>query len=306
MIHFDNRVGSKEFPSLPPLTTYDTDIFSFESLSIPGDVYFYGNGPQGIINIGIEIKSLHDLVTSLDTGRLQGQGTGSSHGQLLRMLDYFGMSNLIYYGNYEASDDDNPLVRYVTTNTKGLIRRIARRYANDHGRFIPWLDSILKTLHLGKRKCYWSGLHSALSRLQHHGVHVHHVVTKREVAILITSLYNLYQKPWSAHKLFRAFNTSNPTSTRIRVQRIPHKIKVAAKILTGIDQVGYETSLAIAHHFDGDVAMAFRSMASSPNAIAHIQVNGRRIGNVVSGAVYEIVKPCKLSVDDVVRKLEVK
>jgi len=310
MIYFDNRAGSKEFPAIPPLSTRSTETFNFSADMIPGDCYFEGNGPTDKINIGTEIKSLYDLLGSLDTARLQGQGIGESHGQLLRMLDYFDITNLVYYGNYWASEDDkSPLIHYFTSTGNDLIERIVARcryeinsYAKSditkHSRhqyiltsLTRWIRALSKALSLGPRRCYWHGLHAALSELQYLGVHVHRVNTKREVAILISSLYNLYAKPWHKHKLLRAFNTSASTKSRIAsIDTIPHDIKVCAKILSGFSQLGYERALAISYHYSGDIAQVFASIARDENALANIQVGKRAIGPVISHAVHAIGK----------------
>jgi len=268
MISFDTRVGSREFPSIPPLTDYPTVLVNFKKYEIPGDAYFDGIGHDGPIDFGVEIKSLADLVSSLDSARLQGQGVGESHGQLLRMLDTFDVTMLIYYGDYRATDDDKPLITY----------RTGRRYV---------------ALDYGGRPYYWQGINAALAELQYLGVQVYRVNDKREVALLIATIYSLFQKSWHKHKLLRAFNTSANVSRAISiVKTIPHHIKIAAKILTGIEQISYERALAISNHYDGDIAMIFISLARDPKAIATITTaSGRAIGPVVSDAVHRIVRP---------------
>lgn len=64
MIFVDNRVGSKELARLLPN--------SIEVMLEFGDVYFDGNGPEGVLSIGIERKKINDLVNSIATGRLSG------------------------------------------------------------------------------------------------------------------------------------------------------------------------------------------------------------------------------------------
>jgi hypothetical protein len=317
MISFDNNIGSKEFVDLPPLATLVdshsrplTEVFNFSDGDIPGDAFFTGNGPGSLTwQIGIEIKSIYDLCGSLDTGRLQGQGTNSSHGQLLRMLDYFDITILIYYGNYWPSDDGNLFIKYFTTSGDELIKRIESRiyhliekYPDNvswfKSRMLSWLAQLPKTLTLGPRRSYWHGLHNALAELQLLGIDVHRVNNKAEVAILISSLYHLFQKPWSKHKLLRTFNTSNPTSNRLAsLARLdstpPHIIKAARGISAICDAIGYERGLAIAYHFDGNIPLMINSIANNPSAIERVRVGKRRIGVVISNAAHRDIKSGK-------------
>jgi len=317
MISFDNNIGSKEFSLLDPLASLRdthnnplTETFNFSDGDIPGDVFFTGNGPSNTTyQFGIEIKSIHDLCASLDTGRLQGQGTNSSHGQLLRMLDYFDVTILIYYGNYYPSNDNNLFIKYLTTSGDGLITKIVARYLDRSKRsiqFPSWLRSLPRTLTLGTRRHYWHGLHNALAELQLLGIDVQRVNNKREVAILISSLYHLFQKPWNKHKLLRVFNTSNPAGNRLaRLDTTPsHIIKAARGISAICDTIGYERGLAIAYHFDGNIPLMINTIASNPGAIKDIRTGTRCIGPVISEAVHRAVRGNELDTITLARMLE--
>jgi ERCC4-type nuclease len=71
----DSRVGSKEL--LPGLQKAGIDA----RLTIldAGDFMFEGNGPDGTVTVGIERKTIGDLVSSLQGGRLQGLQWGKLH-----------------------------------------------------------------------------------------------------------------------------------------------------------------------------------------------------------------------------------
>lgn len=303
MLYFDNRAGSKEFPALLP--SIPTELYSFrDNGRIPGDCYFTGNGPDGGLTFGIEIKSLHDLATSIDTGRLLGDGVDESHGQLRRMLDYYDVSILLYYGDYF---NDDGIIRYFTSSGAYLVGRILLKYKSGRGNFARWLTTFAKVLTLGPRRVYWHGLQAALSEIQLLGVQVYRVNDRQECATLIETLYKLYKKPWKDHKLCRTFNTSNSQRGRIaRLDKLPHKIKVAAKFFNGLDNLGYERALAIANHFNGDIETAVRAIASNPNAVAGVKLpNGRSIGKVISNAVHNTVRsdsaPSTDSIADMLR-----
>ena len=104
-LYVDNRRGSKSLVNISPLNDptkpYHAQLYDFETDSIPGDIYFYGNGPNDdTLQIGIEVKRLdNDFIESLDSGRL----TGEHSGQIPRMLDWFDVTYLIYYGIYRMS-----------------------------------------------------------------------------------------------------------------------------------------------------------------------------------------------------------
>src|SRR3990167_1311571 len=91
MILVDNRAGSVDlakYPVLQPMTLCQLDS---------GDVCFSGHGPDGDESIGIELKSIDDLVGSLDTGRMQTQ--------LRRMTVDYTRVYLLFYGEYREGSD---------------------------------------------------------------------------------------------------------------------------------------------------------------------------------------------------------
>lgn len=325
MISLDNNAGSKEFALLSPLSSLRdsnnrplVEVFNFSDGNIPGDAFFAGNGPSGLIQIGIEIKSLHDLCSSLDTGRLQGQGTNSSHGQILRMLEYFDVTVLIYYGNYWCAED--LFIKYSTSSGDELLDRIASRFrsrtaehASSPYRFVRWLSTLSKTLCLGPRRHFWHGLHNALMELQLVTIEgkspsIYRVNNKHEVAVLISSLYHFFQKSWNNHKLLRVFNTSNPSSRLLsnttHTGKTPHHIIVCAKLISTIEGIGYERGLAIAYHFNGNIPLMITAISSNPRAIEHITVNGRKIGPVVSESVHHIIASGEIDTDALTKMLK--
>src|ERR1035437_1169131 len=70
MILIDKRIGSADL--LAPLQAAGFDAQLVELAF--GDLAFEGKGPNGTtLNVGVELKRLGDLVSSLRTGRLAGQ-----------------------------------------------------------------------------------------------------------------------------------------------------------------------------------------------------------------------------------------
>jgi ERCC4-type nuclease len=65
MILVDNRIGSVE---LAPLLNSKHTLCRLDY----GDFTWVGNGPEGAVNVGVERKTLNDLLNSMVSGRLSG------------------------------------------------------------------------------------------------------------------------------------------------------------------------------------------------------------------------------------------
>src|SRR5215471_7722117 len=87
MILIDERVGSKEL--LPYFKPFDVEA-EICRLGF-ADAAFVGNGPDGIISIGIERKVLGDLLASMRAERLAGH-------QLDGLLENYQVNYLIVEG----------------------------------------------------------------------------------------------------------------------------------------------------------------------------------------------------------------
>lgn len=71
MIYVDDRQGSGSGPNDITKLLSKKKKIEYEKVRLEyGDVVFDGNGPNGPIKIGIEIKTIGDLVNSMITGRL--------------------------------------------------------------------------------------------------------------------------------------------------------------------------------------------------------------------------------------------
>lgn len=71
MIYVDDRQGSGAGPNdITKLLSKKRNVKYEKTRLDYGDVVFEGNGPDGKIKIGIEIKTIGDLVNSMITGRL--------------------------------------------------------------------------------------------------------------------------------------------------------------------------------------------------------------------------------------------
>lgn len=126
MIYIDNRIGSKELqPKIPkhiPTTLTHLDF---------GDAYFFGNGPnESMVSIGIERKTITDLLQSIITGRLSGH-------QLLGLLHTYDYVYLLVEGLWQTDLKTGLLVTYkgkkwipVHLGTRQFTGKEIRNYLN--------------------------------------------------------------------------------------------------------------------------------------------------------------------------------
>ena len=94
MIEVDYRVGSEHLVPLLDQMLLPTSIVELTF----GDVAFFGNGPEGRVSIGIEVKRIRDLVNSIRDGRLSGY-------QLPGMTNHYYACLLIVEGMWQPGDD---------------------------------------------------------------------------------------------------------------------------------------------------------------------------------------------------------
>src|SRR6185312_172044 len=92
MILLDSRVGSKEL--YQPISDLGLPVM-IDTLPY-ADIAFTGEGPDGPISIGIERKTLLDLIESMRSGRLVGH-------QLPGLMDSYNVVYVLVEGKWEPS-----------------------------------------------------------------------------------------------------------------------------------------------------------------------------------------------------------
>lgn len=166
MIRIDPRKGSGEFKRL------------LVRLGVPakkkhlrfGDFSFSGSGPKGIVRVGIERKTINEIVEALPDNRMVGHQLpgllGSVEGR--RRFDYV---YLIVEGHY-----------YPDVRT-GIVK--CRKREVGHG----------YTRHL------YESVEKFLATLELHGqIRVRKTSGKVHTAYLVAALYRWFQKDWYSHK----------------------------------------------------------------------------------------------------------
>lgn len=207
MILVDDRDGSRDLiPLLGELAT----PCRLDS----ADVAFNGNGPEGVVTIGVEVKKIPDLLSSEADGRLGGEG-----GQLQRMRIDYDVVWLLTVGDYRA----NP-------NTGDL------EVAGRHG----W-----RRHRVGSRGVPIGYLEAFLVELQLGGTLIKQVSTNEEAAgwVIINSRW--WNKRWTDHKALRKLNMSGfsmmPGLDPATIQKV--------KTFQSLPNLGFERALAASRHF---------------------------------------------------------
>lgn len=189
------------------------------------DFCFQGEGPDGPMMIGIEIKNINDLVSSISDGRLQG-----INGQIDYLLQDYGEVWLAVYGKYRPSPKDcNTLQVYLESTER---------------RKEGWYDYKIrdKTVPIGYVESFLCS-----PMLLDIGVRVKVCQTLQELAVWIGVLYRSRTKPYGQHKSFRSINKAKTIPFSEGLTTTQKNIIAVATELPGI---GFEKAYAAAFHFD--------------------------------------------------------
>ena len=158
MILIDDRVGSKELAGKLPRTV-PTTLTRLQY----GDCCWVGEGPDGPTTVGVERKTIHDLVNSMDNGRLQEQLRG--------MQNCYEVKWLVVEGVWRPNA------------MTGIIEVLRGK---------GWDD-----LAHGSQRWMYRRVANYLNRLAiAYGVHLWQTGNYDETALWVSSTYNWWQKKW--------------------------------------------------------------------------------------------------------------
>lgn len=204
MITLDRRAGSYELSASMPLEIVRIGHLEF------GDASFMGNGPGGPVLVGVERKTVRDLLHSTDSGRLQGH-------QIPGLLRSYNYVYIVVEGIFRSNRD-------------GIL---------EYNRGGAWYRIVA-----GKRSYMASSLYNLMNTLSLlSGIVILQTQDSRTTANLITNLYRWWQKPWSKHTGHVGFQI-DPHPVELHGK--PSLLRRMAKELPGI---GWEKSKAVAEHF---------------------------------------------------------
>ena len=211
----DDRAGSKELVLHPPLNKTG-ELCRLEA----GDAMIVGNGPDGPLLIGVEVKSIFDLISSINTGRLQGT-------QIPGMLRDYDVSWLLHYGRYRVCPVTGAL-QILRKNNSWVSHKIGER-AVPYGYLEKWLLTA-----------------NAL------GIHIKRVITEAEAAAWIGCLDRWWSKPWEKHRGMHSFDNSGDLGL---LPTMDPATKLRAKVAAQLPGVGFKRAIDVAKHFGSVSAM---------------------------------------------------
>lgn len=215
MIFVDDRKGSKQLADL----VTDGILTHLEF----GDAFFTGNGLDGDVDIGVERKTIGDLVNSVSTGRLGGH-------QIPGLLETYFRVYLIVEGVWKGN-----------SRTGELEVRKGKGWHN---------------LDRGGRRFSYLGLWAYLNTLEvMTGVMIRPTVNISGTASMIEGLYKWWQKPWNKHESHLQMHKSGPPTALMKIGK-PSLLRCMAAELPGI---GWGRSLAVEKQFPSVEAMVLAS-----------------------------------------------
>jgi ERCC4-type nuclease len=188
-----------------------------------GDFAFEGRGERGTAFIGIERKTIGDLLSSIQSGRFSGH-------QLIGMLEMYDYQYLLVEGAYRPSQN-------------GILEE-----------FVPRLKAWKEVSH-GKRIYTYAEVDRWLGTIEvHTPVIVRRAYGIYETAHMVKGMYHRWRsKEWDEHRSHLAFVEPSRRGGGGAISfRKPTLVQCVAKELPG---VGWDRSKAIAKHFQTVVEM---------------------------------------------------
>ena len=194
MILIDRRTGSSGY--LAPLRALGS-ASELAGVDLPADVQWDGHGPdQTTFLIGIELKTIQDLLQGLRDGRLAGQQIGP-------LIQNYDVRYLVITGWWRPSE-------------KGFIETGRATEEIEPREYIS-ITTVRWRLAEGCHR-YDAILHAIETICQHANVIPVFLDTKEETTLWLKITHDWWQKPWDSHR----------TSERLYVTPIPYTAREAA------------------------------------------------------------------------------
>jgi len=211
-VELDDRAGSKDLA--PHLRHRGLEI-ALTRLEY-GDLSFDGSGPRGPVLVGVEYKTIRDLLASMRSGRLPGHQLPG----MVRRYDYY---YLIVEGIVRASDDG------LLEVPRGGSWMALRNSASGPGYLWREFDGYLNSLEMRG------------------GIKIRRTASIRDTAAQVDSLARWWIKPWDDHKSVGTSIFYQPPDTiGIASFAAPSLVRQVAALLPGI---GWGKSAAVENKF---------------------------------------------------------
>jgi ERCC4-type nuclease len=219
IVMVDDRVGSAELQLLIRGATKQRLDY--------GDIAIWApvGGPEGPVSIGIERKTISDLVNSMNTGRFVGH-------QLIGLMDSYDVVYLLVEGRYKANSDG--LLSVWSGNKWRIMSHGSRRFT--YKEVFNFLNSMTVIC----------------------GVKILNTETIGHTAQAINSLVLWWSKPWNKHQAHLQPSKSQQVFDRIAGSIHLIKPGIVHRVAKEITGVGWDKGREVAEHFNTvlDLALA--------------------------------------------------
>lgn len=191
------------------------------------DVFFLGNGLDGVKSIGVELKSITELLSSLQSGRFIND-------QLPKMLDTYDVRWLLYYGEYRPNPSTGVL------QLPSFNRQWVDYQPGSQSRPLPY-----------------GYLESRLLTFSHYGIQSKSVPTIQSAAYWIASLYRWWSKDREEDRKHLQVESKFSTSGTISTATLNPNPDLRKRLGFALSLPGlsHERGLAAANHFASIAAM---------------------------------------------------
>lgn len=205
-LYVDYRAGSVDLLKYMPDDLAEKTTLEF------GDAMIVGNGPTSPMTIGVEVKSIADVLSSANTGRLAGH-------QLPGLLATYDVPYLLYFGSYRPGEKGELEVR----------------------RGQAW-----QNFRLGLRPVPYGYLENFLMDVASTGCRLKHVYNSQEAAIWLMCLHRWWSKPWNQHKGLKQFDCSKDGSL---LPGLPTHRELMARVASQLPGIGFDRAVAVSAKF---------------------------------------------------------
>lgn len=183
-----------------------------------GDFAFEGNGPLGTITVGIERKTLHDMLACIDDARYTGH-------QRIGMKNTYTISGLILEGHWKPHDPQGLLM-------EGFNGGMSWGYCQ-----------------FGRQRTMYAKLYRYLLSVALSGVIVTYSRDIFHTAFNVVEWYHYFAKPWTGH-------TSLQEMQKIAIPTLGAKPTLVRRWAAALDGIGTKMSADAANVFKTPLALA--------------------------------------------------
>lgn len=182
-----------------------------------GDLCWIGSTASGPAPIGLELKTVRDLLQSMRSGRLAGH-------QLPGMLAQYSHSYLLIEGSWRANSRTGVLEEPCRGGWRELKLGVSRFLAADVEAFLTSIDTLTP-------------------------VRIRRSRNRSETLRIIHGLYSWWQKNWDEHSSLKVFYEPGEPSP------LPVSHPLVRRVAAQLPGVGWERSAAVARSFSSVAEM---------------------------------------------------